>query len=90
MSFRTYKPSNIASRKQIGEAAELRYHIPNGDIRKLLHSIVHSPDPPNKKYGSNPFAGKINQEDPLANCVLRLAQRMVTDLVPAKKNPKTP
>ena len=77
------QPTPVASRSQIGEAAELRYHIAKGVVRKLLHSIVHSADPPTKKHGPNPFQDYNGKKDPLADVVLRAARRLVTDIVPS-------
>ena len=90
MSGKSRNPAHlIASREQIGEAAELRYHLPQGTIQSLLHSIVHSPDPQTQsktaKYGPNPFSGKDNEHDPLAEVVLGLAHRLVTEIVPYKR-----
>ena len=77
------QPTPVASRAQKGEAAELRYHIPKGVVRNFLHSIVHSADPPTKKYGPNPFQDYKGGTDPLADIVLQAARRMVTDIVPS-------
>ena len=50
----------FATAQQMGEAAQIRDHVEDKDLKKKLNLIVHSQDKNPDKYGKNPYKGKPN------------------------------